>query len=87
VGEGDIAAQAEFIFRRIEQILVDAGASLRDVVETTEYVTTFKDYKLTADVRRRVFGGPPWPAATGVLVAGLIRPGALIETKAVAVLP
>lgn len=87
VGEGDIAAQAEFIFRKIERILAGAGANLGNVVETTEYVTTFSDYKLTADVRRRVFGGPPWPAATGVLVAGLVRPGALIEIKAVAVLP
>ena len=37
-------------------------------------------------MRKKVFGGPPYPAATGVQVAGLIRPGALIEIKAVAVL-
>jgi aminoacrylate peracid reductase len=37
-------------------------------------------------VRREAFGGPPYPVATGVVVARLLRPGALIETSAVAVL-
>jgi len=37
-------------------------------------------------VRREFFKGPPYPAATGVLVAGLIRKDALIEIKATAIL-
>ena len=57
-----------------------------NVVETTDYYTDQRDYDKTAAVRRKVFGGAPYPAATGVRVAGLIRPGALIEIKAVAVL-
>jgi len=36
---------------------------------------------------RREFFRPPYPAATGVLVKGLLREGALIEIKALAVLP
>ncbi|MCJ9708959.1 RidA family protein, partial [Bordetella hinzii] len=38
------------------------------------------------DVRREVFGEGPYPAATGVLVSGLVRPGALIEIRAIAYL-
>jgi hypothetical protein len=37
-------------------------------------------------VRREIFQGR-FPAATGVIVAGLLREGALIEISAVAVLP
>ena len=87
VGPGDIVAQARFIFARFERLLAAAGASLTDIVETTDYITTTENYAKTADVRREVFRGGPYPAATGVIVAGLLRPGALIEISAVAVLP
>jgi aminoacrylate peracid reductase len=87
VGRGDIVAQTRQIFRKFEAILTAAGGSLRDIVETTEFITTTEDYSKTAEVRREVFGGPPYPAATGVIVAGLLREGALIEISAIAVLP
>jgi enamine deaminase RidA (YjgF/YER057c/UK114 family) len=87
VAPGDIVGQTRYIYEKLDALLRAAGGSLRDVVETTEYVTTTVNYRKTADVRRDVFGGPPYPAATGVIVAGLLREGALIEIKAVAVLP
>jgi aminoacrylate peracid reductase len=86
VGEGDIVRQTEYIFEKMGHVLAAAGASFDNVVETTEYFLTLDGYAKTAGVRRRVFGDAPYPAATGVLVAGLIRPGALIEIKAIAVL-
>lgn len=86
VGKGDIVAQTRFIFEKFSRILHAAGASFDNVVETTEYFLTLADYKRTADVRREFFKGPPYPAATGVLVAGLIRKDTLIEIKATAVL-
>ena len=55
-------------------------------METTEYITTTENYRGTADVRRAIFR-PPYPTATGVIVAGLLRPGALIEISAIAALP
>jgi enamine deaminase RidA (YjgF/YER057c/UK114 family) len=55
-------------------------------VQTTEYVTTTENYGKTAAVRREVFRDR-FPTATGVIVAGLLREGALIEISAVAVLP
>ena len=86
VGEGDIVRQTEYIFEKMGRVLEAAGASFANVVETTEYFLTLDGYAKTAGVRRKVFGEAPWPAATGVLVAGLIRPGALIEIKATALL-
>jgi len=86
VGEGDIVRQTEYIFEKMGRVLEAAGASFANVVEPTEYFLTLDGYAKTAGVRRKVFGEAPWPAATGVLVAGLIRPGALIEIKATALL-
>lgn len=85
VGVGDIAEQTRQIFRKWEPILRAAGASFENIVETTDYYVTLEGYARTADVRREFFR-PPYPAATGVQVAGLIRPEALIEIKAIAVL-
>ena len=87
VGEGDIVRQTEYIYEKMARILESAGGTLADVVETTEYYLTLENYDKTAAVRRKVFGGPPYPAATGVQCAGLIRPGALIEIKAIAAVP
>jgi enamine deaminase RidA (YjgF/YER057c/UK114 family) len=86
VGKGDIVAQTRYIFQKFEKILAAAGGSFDNIVDTTEYFLTLEDYRRTADVRREFFKGPPYPAATGVLVAGLIREHALIEIKATAVL-
>jgi enamine deaminase RidA (YjgF/YER057c/UK114 family) len=86
VAPGDIAGQTRHIFEKLGRLLAAAGASFDDVVETTEYITTTENYRATAAIRREFFR-PPYPAATGVIVAGLLREGALIEISAIAVLP
>jgi aminoacrylate peracid reductase len=86
VGEGDIVAQARCIFQKLDAVLRAGGARPCDVVKTTDYITTTEDYAATAAVRREFFGEHS-PAATGVVVSALLRPGALIEIEAVAVIP
>jgi len=86
VAPGDIVGQTRFIYQKFGALLAAAGAGFEHVVETTEYITTTADYRRTAAVRREFFR-PPYPAATGVIVAGLLREGALIEISAIAVLP
>lgn len=86
VAPGDILGQTRYIYQTFAKLLAAAGASFEHVVETTEYITTTENYRDTAAVRRE-FLRPPYPAATGVIVAGLLRKGALIEISAVAVLP
>jgi enamine deaminase RidA (YjgF/YER057c/UK114 family) len=84
VGPGDVVAQTRQIFHKFSLILQSVGGSLANIVETTDYVLSLEDYGKTADVRRELLGGPPWPAATGVVVSGLVRKDALIEIKAIA---
>jgi enamine deaminase RidA (YjgF/YER057c/UK114 family) len=86
VGAGDIVAQTRRIFEKFSLILQSVGGSLFNIVETTDYVLSLEEYQKTAALRRELFKGPPWPAATGVVVAGLIREGALIEIKGIAAL-
>ena len=86
VGPGDIVAQTRYIYQKFAALLAAAGAGFECVVQTTDYITTTERYRETAVVRREVFR-PPYPTATGVIVKGLLREGALIEISAVAVLP
>ncbi|HEY7435705.1 MAG TPA: RidA family protein [Methylomirabilota bacterium] len=86
VGPGDIVAQTRYIFEKLAALLAAAGGGFEHIVQTTEYVTTTENYGKTAAVRREFFKGR-FPTATGVIVAGLLREGALIEISAVAVLP
>jgi enamine deaminase RidA (YjgF/YER057c/UK114 family) len=86
VGVGDIVAQTRQIFHKFSLILESVGGTLANIVETTDYVLSLDDYKRTAEVRRDLLKGPPWPAATGVVVSGLVRKDALIEIKGIAAL-
>jgi len=86
VGPGDIVAQTRYIFEKLATLLAAAGGGFEHIVQTTEYVTTTENYGKTAAVRRDLFKGR-FPTATGVIVAGLLREGALIEISAIAVLP
>jgi enamine deaminase RidA (YjgF/YER057c/UK114 family) len=86
VGPGDIVAQTRRIFEKFALILQSVGGDLSNIVETTDYVLSLDEYRKTAALRRELFKGPPWPAATGVVVAGLVREGALIEIKGIAAL-
>ncbi len=82
---GDIAEQTRQIFRKFSQLLASLGGSCEDIVATTDYFTTTRDYQKTAEVRRE-FLGTSRPTSTGVMVAGLLRKDALIEISAIAVL-
>jgi enamine deaminase RidA (YjgF/YER057c/UK114 family) len=83
---GDIVHQAETIYGRLGEVLEQAGCTFADVVATREFITTAERYRETAAVRRRYFS-EPYPAATGVIVAGLLREGVVIEIEAIAALP
>jgi enamine deaminase RidA (YjgF/YER057c/UK114 family) len=84
VGEGDIVTQTRQIYKNMQEILEAAGASMADVVQTTDYITTTAGYKETANIRREFFGDS-FPASTGIIISGLLNPKALIEIDAIAV--
>jgi len=77
--------QAREIFRRMELLLKEADASLKDVVKITTFVTDMKQYSDFAKVRKEVFSNGAYPASATVEVKGLVKEGLLIEIEAVAV--
>ena len=76
--------QAQVCLQIIERALVEAGASLDDVVRTRIYVT---DVAHAAEVGRAHGGafGTARPALTGI-VTGLLDPRWLVEIEAEAVI-
>ena len=84
---GGVVEQTRLAYEKISTVLEAAGASFDNVVKTVDYVDPrgLADYRGTAEVRREFFKGS-WPASTGVVVERLLRPDALIEVDATAVL-
>jgi enamine deaminase RidA (YjgF/YER057c/UK114 family) len=79
-------AQARRCFEIIEAALAEAGASLDDVVRTRMYVTSVAHGDAVGAVHGELLGHVR-PAATMVVVAGLLDPAWKVEIEAEAVLP
>ncbi|MDQ1323703.1 MAG: hypothetical protein QG587_1038 [Chloroflexota bacterium] len=78
---GDAAAQARAAFAIVEGALIEAGFALDDVVRTRMYVVDPGDADAVAAVHGELFRHVR-PAATLVVVAGLMRPSLLVEVEA-----
>lgn len=85
VSPNDMVAQTRQIYRNITDVLKAAGATVDNVVFTTDYITTRKDYNKTAEIRKECFGNS-FPASVGIVVKELLRKDAVIEISAVCVL-
>ncbi len=83
---GDAGAQARRCFEIIEGALAEAGAALSDVVRTRMYLTSAEDGAAVGAVHGELLGHVR-PAATMVVVAGLLDPAWKVEIEAEAVLP
>jgi enamine deaminase RidA (YjgF/YER057c/UK114 family) len=85
VHAGDMAAQIGLAFDNLEAVLIQAGGSLSDVVQTTYYTTDVQAFgEAGAVLGRRLDGGNCRPASTLVGVASLFHPDVLFEVQAVA---
>lgn len=82
---GDVVGQAEATYANVAAVLSSVGLTLDHVIKTTDYIVeeSLSGYAGTKDLRERLFT-PPYPAATGVVVKGLLRRGMLIEVDVVA---
>ena len=83
---GDAAGQAREAFGIALSALAKAGATVDDVVRTRMYVTPAADADTIGRVHGEIFGSVR-PAATLVIVAGLIHPDLLVEVEVEAYLP
>ena len=81
----DFAAQAREVQRSLQAQVEAGGATLRDIVKLTTYLTDIR-YREDLVAIREEFFGPKLPAHTQVAIAALGRPEWLIEVEAIAVL-
>jgi len=84
VGVGDPYAQTIWALQNVERALLEAGASLRDVVRTRIYVTNIEDWEVVGRAHAEVFQDVR-PAATIVEVRRLVSPDMLVEIEAEAI--
>lgn len=78
-------AQAEACWRTIAGVLVEAGTSLNAIVRATYYVTDRDHAEVVLAVCGRVLADIR-PAATIVIIAGLLRPEMKVEIEVTAAL-
>lgn len=84
IGVGDVTLQAEYIIKKIEHTLVEAGFSLKDVVRTRIFMTDISLWEEVAKVHSYLFEDI-MPAFTLIEVSKLIDPDLLIEIEATAI--
>ncbi len=83
----DAATQTRNALVKVCAILAAAQAEPQSVVEMTSYHIGLQSHFDAVDAILREVLGTPLPAWTAVEVAGLRRPGALIELRIVAHIP
>lgn len=84
VGEGNPYEQAKFIFSKIEKALIQAGATLNDVVRTRMFVTDINNFDEITKAHGEVFSNIR-PAATLVEISRLVN-NLLVEIEVDAVI-
>jgi 2-iminobutanoate/2-iminopropanoate deaminase len=82
---GDITKQAELTFKNLQNLLVDAGSSLKDVVQVIVYLVDIKDAPQMTEVWRRYFSDP-YPNRATIGVNELTVSGMKIEIVVTAII-
>lgn len=85
IGIGSLYEQTQFIFRKIENALQQAGASLQDVIRTRMYVTDISKWEEAGKAHGEFFGAIK-PATSMVEVSSLIEEHLLIEIEVTAII-
>ena len=84
--EADVAEQTDQCLTLIASALKNAGSSIEHVYRTRMYLTHVKDWEAAGRIHGKFFGLIR-PAATMVVVAGLLNPKWRIEIEADACIP
>ena len=81
---GDFDGQVREVFARLGRTLEETGSKLSDMVTMTVFITDARLGDRFTELRREIFGDD-FPASALITVAGLARPGMLVEVQGVAV--
>ena len=81
----DIRAQTRMTFENIQLVLKAGGATLKDVVRTTVYLTDRDEMDAMNEEYEKIFDGS-LPARTCVIVSGLVAQNLKIEVEVTAVI-
>lgn len=84
VAKDDAYGQTKFILEKIETVLQQAGASLKDVVRTRMFVTDISRWEEYGKAHGEFFAAIK-PCTSMIEVKGLIAPEYLIEIEATAI--
>jgi enamine deaminase RidA (YjgF/YER057c/UK114 family) len=85
IGEGDAYLQTKFILQKIQTVLLQAGATLKDVVRTRLFVTDISRWQEYGLAHGEVFAGIN-PCTTMIEVKALIAPQYLVEIETTAII-
>lgn len=90
IAAGDIATQTRNVFKNIESVLHEAGATMRDVVKLNTYYQFVGEGRAITDFWEQMtrvrmeYLADPGPAGTAVRVSGFAYEDLLIEIEAIA---
>ena len=80
---GDFEAQTRQTFNNLEATLQQTGATLKDLVTMTVFITDSRYGKQFTDIRLEIFK-ENFPASALITCDGLARPEMLVEVQAIA---
>lgn len=81
----EIRNQAKQVFENIKYVLEAGGATLKDIVKMTTFLTNTEDYPAYNEIRRQYFEDN-FPASSTVVVKDLVVEGMLVEVEVIAAL-
>jgi len=84
-GNLEPGAQAERVFGYLKQAVEAAGGDMSDIVKITIYLTDLSQFPSILEWRPKFFD-QPYPAATCVVVASMVRRELIMEIEATAIL-
>ena len=85
VGIGNVYLQTQFIFQKIEQVLLQLGSSLNDVVRTRMFVVNIDDWEQIGKAHGEIFSTIK-PVTSMIEVQRLIGKEILIEIEVTAII-
>jgi enamine deaminase RidA (YjgF/YER057c/UK114 family) len=84
---GDFRAQAVATFENLKAALAAVGLRFEHVVKLNNYLVDMAHLPIFREVRDSYLNTAAPPASTTIAIPALARPGALLETEAIAVVP